>query len=40
VCINLGWINQKQIAAGRADDIAPDALADADRAYELLRSGP
>jgi AcrR family transcriptional regulator len=36
----LGRANQARIAAGQtADAIAPDALAEADRAHQLLRSG-
>jgi AcrR family transcriptional regulator len=36
----LGRANQERIAAGQtADAIAPDALAEADRAHQLLRSG-
>ena len=36
----LGRANQERIAAGAtADTIAPDALAEADRAHQLLRSG-
>jgi AcrR family transcriptional regulator len=36
----LGRANQERIAAGEtADAIAPDALAEADRAHQLLRSG-
>jgi hypothetical protein len=40
ICNTLGRANQERIAAGQtADAIAPDALAEADRAHQLLRSG-